>query len=206
MEQTATVPETAEAEEQMEDSSAGSVKVEWDECAPPRPFPATTRRGRKILICTSLLGAFVLGTIWHFAGTFLDLVFLTPLAVGLGLAFVLGKAVSRTHWRRPQILLWLSITATLLVFTTRYVEDYVSVRSELVHMMTEHYAGKWHMPADAAQSYVEQGLTPFYTFRLFMILTAYQGIYLSRDMGVTYLMGSGTMVSAIGIPFRGYGF
>jgi hypothetical protein len=154
-------PTTAEAAEPAEDGDLDSVKIEWSECAPPPTFPATRRRGRRLLIFASLLGAFVLGTIWHFAGTFLDLIFLTPLAAGLGLAYVMGKAVSWAHWRRPQTVIWLSIAATLLIFTTRYVEDCVSVRSQLVLITTEHYAEKWHMPADAAQSNVEQGLTPF---------------------------------------------
>jgi hypothetical protein len=197
---------TSEYDLEYDEEPAHVATIPWEECLPPGEQPDTTRQGRNLLMLAAFLGAVFVGTIWHFAGRFLDLVFLTPVAAGLGLAFPIGKVVHKAHWRRPRTLIWLSITATFLVFMTRYVEDCVATRPQIVEMVTDHYAEKWHMPASVAHSAVEQGLSPFSTFRLFMVITAYQGVYLSRDMGITYLMSSGTLINVIGLPFRGYGF
>ena len=195
--------EESEIEDSVESSTA-IANINWYESIPPTARPLTTINGLKILILTVILSAVALGTVWHLGGLFFDLIFLTPLAAGFALAFAMDKAVSRTHWRRQITLVWLSGIAAILILTTRYVEDGMAARPLVIESFAKFIASRDHLPADVVSERLEQIISPLDAFKIYMRATADRGTTIGRDMGMTYLMSSGTRVS--GIPFRGYGF
>ena len=193
-----------EDSEDSAESSTDATAISWHESIPPTPRSLTTPDGLKFLIMTAVLSAIALGTVWHLGGLFFDLIFLTPLAAGFALAFAIDKAVSKTHWRRQVTLVWLGVFAAVLILTTRYVEDGMAARPLVIQSLTKYIAARDHLPTDVVTERLEQIITPFDAFKIYMLATADRGTTIGRDMGMTYLMSSGTRVS--GIPFRGYGF
>ncbi|MES2464925.1 MAG: hypothetical protein V4671_30535 [Armatimonadota bacterium] len=199
--------ETSQEQHKLEDtpdSEAAESDISWYESIPPLPRPLTTKNGLKLLVVVSLFAAVALGTIWHLGGRFFDLIFLTPLFAGFFLAFAMEKAISKTCWRRSVTILWLSAIAAVLLLATRYVEDSIAARPMVIRSLSESFSESEHLPPAVVHSQLEQQMTPLESSLIYIVAIANRGTYVSRDLGVTYLMSGGTRIS--GIPFRGYGF
>lgn len=225
-----TTPPTASVAPPPVEPPAAPLPVEAANLAPPprpamlaastgpayRPSGACPPQALGRMLLATVLGAVVVGTVYHFIARYLDFLFFFQAAVGFALGFGLAWAIKTGKCRNPALAVSCAIVAAVLTYGTMLFLDSRAARpamaqaltADIVTQLAQRSPHKAQLldnegnPTPAAlaqlgpqaQPLVEQALTPWKTLRIYLAASAAAGVNLKHN-------GVGK-----GIPIAGNGY
>ena len=127
----------------------------------------------------ALMGAILVGVIYHFVGRFLDLLILFPLAAGAIVGAILASLAKKNKVRSKAALALMGVLCGLLTYGTKVFCDSLYARSEFIPA----YAAQIAPNNPALQTKVEDKMrariTPLRFFPVYLQMAAEEGISIS---------------------------
>jgi hypothetical protein len=177
---------------QMDSPFSSSSPLSTPSSRPPRPkVTALSFLG----LLPALLGAVIVGIIYHFVARFFDLLILFPLVAGGLTGAVLAALARKNKVRSVGAMVFMGILCGLVCYGTREFSDSLKVREQVIAEGSAEIAGKNPKLRPVVESSMRQELTPVAFFPMYLEAAAQEGFSISRHPG-----------SSSGAPVSGWGF
>jgi hypothetical protein len=127
----------------------------------------------------ALLGAVLMGIIYHFVARFLDLIILFPLATGGIVGGIIAALAKKNKVRSKGALAFVGILCGLLCYGTKEFSDSLYDREMSIPAMATEFAGKNQKLATLIEDSLRKRYPPLAYFPIYLQGAAEQGISIS---------------------------